>query len=158
MRRKDREVAEPSAIAEILDKCQALRVAFPAEYPYVVPVSFGYTREGAKFTLYFHSAKEGRKVDIVAANTPCKVGFEADRVIDVGSIGGESPCRWTCWFESVIGEGIVALVADDAEKRAGLDAIMKHYGYQGALDYDAKSFDLAYVYKLEVVAICGKRR
>lgn len=159
MRKKEREVVGADALAEILDRCQTLRIAFNAEYPYIVPVSFGYRLDNDKFTLYFHSAMAGRKVELIAANTPCKVGFEADRVDGVGSKDGsaDTPCTWTCWYESVIGEGIVSLVEGD-EKREGLDALMKHYRYEGKLEYDPRGFALANVYKIEVSSITGKRR
>ena len=43
---------------------------------YIVPLNFGYAEENGKRVFYFHSAKSGRKLDLIAG-TP-SVGFELD--------------------------------------------------------------------------------
>ncbi len=159
MRRADREVTDPAKIEEILKNCPVLRVAIPdEEYPYVVPVNYGWTRSDSRFTFYFHSSQSGRKARLLGTDGGRRVGFETDRLLSVGSNGdGSSPCRWTCRFESVIGEGIAQKATSEEEKRVGLDALMRRSGFEGALDYDAKSFELADVYKIEVVELSAKR-
>lgn len=43
MRRKDREVTEVATIKQIVAQCLVLRLAITqADYPYIVPVNFGY--------------------------------------------------------------------------------------------------------------------
>ncbi len=62
MRRKDRELVELSALYEILDKSDVLHLGlWDGHEVYVVPVN--YVRIGD--ALYFHSALEGRKVDVL---------------------------------------------------------------------------------------------
>ena len=45
MRRKDREITDPAAIAEIIHRCDVLYLGLndpeDPDYPYVVPVNFG---------------------------------------------------------------------------------------------------------------------
>ena len=79
MRRKDRQVTDGAAIDAIIRGCDCLRLAFPVGdgAPYILPLNFGFVREGEKRVFYFHSAKKGRKLDL-ARERPL-VGFELDR-------------------------------------------------------------------------------
>lgn len=63
MRRKDREVTCEADKLAILDECKVCRVALQDEQGlYIVPMNFGYQYESDRLTLYFHSAKSGRKI------------------------------------------------------------------------------------------------
>ena len=70
MRRADREVTDVKGIDEILQKCKTCHVAMVDNgAPYVVPLSYGYRIIGESvLELYFHSALEGRKLDILNSN------------------------------------------------------------------------------------------
>jgi len=66
MRRKDKEIKEIKDIEEILHKATVCRVAMVSNNsPYIVPLNFGYKDR----CLYFHSAGEGKKLDILRENT-----------------------------------------------------------------------------------------
>ena len=79
MRRKDREVTDQAAIQAILDKAQVLHLAMiDGDRPYVVPMHYGYTLENGRLTLYLHSAKEGRKLDILSKNSAVAFVLETD--------------------------------------------------------------------------------
>ena len=71
MRRKDREMKEFNQLAETIEKGQVCRIAIHDVYPYIVPMNYGYKIEEEQVTLYFHSAKEGRKI------TPFKINDSA---------------------------------------------------------------------------------
>ncbi len=59
MRRKEKEIADKSEIESIIRKSLVCRLGIvDAGLPYIVPLCFGYDN-GA---LFFHSAKEGRKI------------------------------------------------------------------------------------------------
>ncbi len=124
MRRKDREVTDPQRIEEIISACHCCRLGFCDDGEvYIVPLNFGYVRrEDGGYNFYFHSAKEGRKVDLAACLG--RVGFE----MDTGYVLHESPvaCDFSAAYQSVIGTGRVSLVEDPAEKEAGLQALMDH--------------------------------
>ena len=69
MRRKDREVTKQSEIAQILDMCKTACIAMDDEgEPYAVPLSYGYEWKGDDLILYFHCAKEGKKLEILKRN------------------------------------------------------------------------------------------
>ena len=68
MRRNDRELDFP-AILSLLDRCRIVRLAMiDGQEPYIVPLNYGYTCTDGQITLYCHSAKEGRKLDVMRAN------------------------------------------------------------------------------------------
>ena len=123
MRRKDREITDETAIRAILDKAQVLHLAMiDGDRPYVVPLHYGYSLIDGRLTLYLHSAKEGRKLDVLQKNG--RVAFVLET--DVSSIsGGEIPCKYGAAYASVMGEGKAAFLTDPAKKAAGLQILMK---------------------------------
>ena len=69
MRRKDREVTTVDGIKEILDSCKTACIAMvDGGAPYVVPLNYGYEIKDGNLIMYFHCAKEGRKIDILKRN------------------------------------------------------------------------------------------
>lgn len=120
MRRKDKEINELAVIESIISRAHVCRLALSDEdRPYVVPLCFGYTDN----TLYFHSAREGKKLDILRKNN--KVCFEFD--IDHELVEADEACDWGMKYRSVIGFGEASLIEDPEAKRSALDVIMKHY-------------------------------
>lgn len=62
MRRKEKEITESKILHEIVESAQVCRLGLSdGNAPYIVPLSFGY-RDGV---LYFHSAAESKKIDII---------------------------------------------------------------------------------------------
>ncbi len=58
MRRKDKVITDIKRIEEIINKAKVCRLALSLDdTPYVVPVRFDYSAA----TIYFHSAKGGKK-------------------------------------------------------------------------------------------------
>ena len=62
MRRADRQVTDVRALREIMQRCDAVTLAFAGDAPYAVPVSFGFEEEDGRFSLYIHCAAEGEKL------------------------------------------------------------------------------------------------
>ena len=121
MRRKDKEIMDTEKLAKLIKKCQVCRLGLSRDnIPYIVPVSFGY--DGT--SLYFHTALEGRKVDILAVNNQVCFEFEAgvQVVADV-----TKACNWSFSFQSVIGFGEVVELCEPEEKIKGLTQVMAQY-------------------------------
>ena len=60
MRRAENEMSSLADIVDVLDRCDTIRLGLHgSEYPYVVPLSFGYEVANGKVVLYAHGAKEG---------------------------------------------------------------------------------------------------
>ena len=124
MRRKDREITEEEQIREILQGAKILHLALmDGDYPYVVPLHYGYRYENGHLIFYMHGAKEGHKLDLLRANPKACVELEC-HVEPVS--GGEVPCRYGSTFASVIARGEVAAVTDEDEKIAGLRLLLSN--------------------------------
>jgi len=121
MRRKDREVTDPIRIEAIMKRCSVCRVGFYDDGEiYILPLNFGFERNGESYTLYFHGAKEGRKINL-AAKEP-RVGFEMDGTYTLKT--ADEACSFSAEYESIIGTGRIRLVCDAEEKRRGLACVM----------------------------------
>lgn len=153
MRRKDREVTCPERIEEIIKSSSCCRVGFSDNGEiYIVPLSFGYERANDRYTLYFHGATEGRKMEL-AKKSP-RVGFEMDCG---GTIAPASQaCKFSASFQSVIGNGIICSVTSLSEKTHGLSLIMEHYTGATEWDFPEKMLDAMAVLKLEVESLSCK--
>ena len=123
MRRKDRELTELGEILQVVERCKVCRLAMAdAAGLYLVPMNFGYEWDKDGLKLYFHSAKEGRKLDAILENP--QVCFEMDcqhRLIESDRV-----CGYSFSYQSMIGNGIATVVKDLEEKKKGLFLLMKH--------------------------------
>lgn len=160
MRTKGREVVDPVEIKKILSANQILRIGFYDEdvcYPYIVPLNYGFEYDlvSGKLTFYCHSAKKGRKLEIMKKNN--RVCFEIDE--SWGLKQTAYACEWALNFNSIIGVGRIYEIPDeDTEaKKRGLDIIMNNHGRYHALDYNPVSFSHTTVLKLEAEHFTGKR-
>lgn len=141
MRRKDREIKDTKKILEILEEAQVCRLGLydeEAKEVYIVPLNYGWkwTETGNELTesgepkgclqLYFHGAKEGRKLELIEKAKETKgIGFEIETGFSLHT--GEEACKHSAAFKSLIGCGSVALVTDSGEKTEALTSIMQHY-------------------------------
>ena len=147
MRRSDREVHDPAKIREVFEKSHCCHVGFcDSGRPYVLPLNFGYTEKDGHYTLYFHGANEGHKIDLLqkthyaCAELDC--GFELHTA--------EIACKYSAAFCSVIGEGPAAIIIDPEEKAAALGIIMSHYTARSDWKFDDAMVNAVTVWKLEL--------
>jgi hypothetical protein len=156
MRRKDREVRDRENLAPIFDEADACRLAFAVGgTPYIVTMNFGYEWEGALPVLYFHCAREGRKLEMMRANP--KVCFEVDSEHTL--VTGPDPCDWGMKYASIVGYGTLSEVLDDSGRSSGLDSVMRHYGWGGGPGgYREGSLSAAAILRLDVEEVSGKRK
>jgi hypothetical protein len=84
MRRKDKEIADPNKIEAVLNQAQIIHLAMlDGDRPYIVPLNFGY----AENTLYFHCAREGKKIDLINRNNTVCFQTEIDvRVLNADHV------------------------------------------------------------------------
>ncbi|MDR2729875.1 MAG: pyridoxamine 5'-phosphate oxidase family protein [Treponema sp.] len=156
MRRKDREITNLNEKLEIISKCKVCRLALAEDnVPYVVPLNFGYSFDNEILTLYFHGAKEGRKIDILRKND--QACFEMD--CDTKLIEAKTASNYSYAFKSIIGSGKVYFIDDAQEKHRALNFLMKHQTGNDT-EYCFSDSDLARtaVYKLVVDEFSGKKR
>ena len=155
MRRNDREVKDRKGIEEIILRCKTCHVAMVDDSsPYVVPLSFGYGfLDDDTLVLYFHSAFEGKKLDILKNNN--KVCFEMAN--EGESISSENPCNLGYYFSSLIGNGEVLFISDIAEKCTALSLIVKHQSGMNAT-IDNSQAETVCVFKIVSTDFTGKQK
>lgn len=148
MRRADKEIADRGEIDRILRKATVCRLGLvDGAAPYIVPLSFGY--DGS--TLYFHSAREGKKIDLLRRNPA--VRFEVD--VDVEPVPSGTSCGWTMRYRSVIGSGTASFVEEPGEKSAALGIIMRQYT-DGPCEFPEETLRKIEVFKVVIGEISGK--
>ena len=153
MRRKDREVTDSSQIRAVLNKCTHCRLGlYDGEEVYIVPMNFGWTEENGAYTLYFHCASAGRKLDILRQNP--KAAFQMDT--DFTLRPAETACDYSAAFASITGTGTVEFLTDPAEKRLGLAAVMDHTAGAGAWSFPEASVNRVTVLRLTVEKLSCK--
>jgi uncharacterized protein len=148
MRRKDKEIKDRKVIDSIIKRCRICHLAMSDDdQPYIVPLHFGYDGD----FLYFHTAPEGKKIDIIKKND--KVCFEFDILHDIVEAG--QPCQWGTKYESVLGSGTAEIIDDFAAKKAALELIMRQYG-SDASDFPEEVVKKTLIFRLRIREISGK--
>lgn len=147
MRRKDREITDFSKMVRIMNSCDCCRLGFvDGNEAYIVPMNFGYEINDEQLALFFHCAKEGRKIALIKDQTI--VSFEMDTRHEL--VVGDLPCDYTYLYQSIMGVGTLKLISDNDEKIYGLNRIMSHYSTEKWTDFDEKLVDKTNVLKLSV--------
>ncbi len=150
MIRKEKEIKDREEIESIIRKASICRLGLSFnDMPYVVPLNFGYEDN----CLYFHSAKEGKKMDILKKNP--KICFEFD--IDTQIVEDENPCRWSMRFKSVIGIGKAQIIHDLLAKKEALNIIMGHYAGFKTFEFDDEKIDSVAIIKVDIKKMSGKK-
>jgi len=153
MRRKDREVTDRAAQLAILEDCDVCRIGLVDQgRAYIVPMNFGWHEADDKLTLYFHCAKEGRKLAIMGE--ACPASFEADcshQLVTQPTCAG-----WTFRYRSVMGEGTLRRVETRAEQRLAMACLMAHYGGSAVPAPTEAMLDSIVVLALDVTILTAK--
>ncbi len=148
MRRADKQIHDTAVLEDILRRATICRLALAADdQPYIVPLCFGF-HDGA---LYFHSACEGTKLDILRKND--RVCFAVD--IDHEFVRADGACDWGLKYRSVIGFGRAAIIEDATAKREALDILMRHYA-DGPFEYSAEALANTTIIRVEIESMTGK--
>ena len=156
MRRSEREIFDIDEKISILNKCKVCRIGLSENnIPYIVPLNYGYVSDNNKITLYFHSALEGKKIDVIKNNN--KACFEID--CDTGLIEGEDACNYGYSYKSIIGFGEIIILENNEEKIYGLNRIMKHQTEKNVhYNFSDEQIKNVCVYKLTVEKYTGKQK
>jgi nitroimidazol reductase NimA-like FMN-containing flavoprotein (pyridoxamine 5'-phosphate oxidase superfamily) len=148
MRRNDKRIESAAELAELLRSGEVCHLSMVDDgKPYIVPLNYGYV-DGV---LYFHSAPEGRKIDILRKNPQVCFSVVADHQL----IEGVKACSWSASYRSVIGTGIASILTEPAEKKVGLNILMAQYSDR---EYEFSDWDLerVVVIRVEIEEMSGK--
>lgn len=153
MRRNDRAQGRDFSLS-LIDRCthgiMALSTGEPT--PYCLPLSFVRVKDD----LYFHCAREGRKVDLMRRFPQVCITFVGDdRPAFV------APAVYTTYFQSVIVTGTASEVTDPAEKAQALRALCQKLTpesmdcFESALE---ESLAVTAVWKVHMEELSGKAK
>jgi hypothetical protein len=116
VRRSDKEIKDHEEIKRILRSTKYVTIALSKDnQPYLVTLSHGYDEK--RNCIYFHCAKEGKKIDYINANN--RVWGQA--FIDYGYVEGE--CNHL--YSSVQFSGKVSFIEKSEEKVKAMQCMMR---------------------------------
>ena len=154
MRRTDKQITDIPTILSVIDRCDVCRLGLSQnDRPYIVPMNFGYEYADDRLTLYFHCAKEGRKMDMMRANP--NACFEMDIAHKLRE--GFQPCQYGMTYESVVGFGRIVICDDPREKDKGLLLLMQKYVPDRSFSFTMAQLESVAVLKLEAESFSGKQ-
>ena len=148
MRRKDRERDRNFAL-NVIDRCDygVISLVTPDGRPYCVPLSVVRIEN----EIYFHTATEGTKLDILRMNPyaslACVTGVQV------------IPGKFTTAYESAVVCGNVTEVTDEKQKIAALRALCLKFTPDNMDDFDnaiSRSLARTGIWKLTIESITGK--
>lgn len=150
MRRKELQIEDKDTLDAILNRAQVCRIGLCYDnIPYIVPVCFGY-RDNC---LYIHSAREGKKIEIIRKNN--SVCFEVE--VDVELLPNRLACDFAMQYQTVIGFGTAHIVEDEEQKIHALNILMDHYSEDRSHEYREKVLPKVAIIKIEIDSMTGKR-
>lgn len=121
----EKEITDFDEIDSLLNSSRVCRIALMnGNFPYIVPMCFGYNLEGGKLELYFRCEEKGKKLDLIKTNN--YAAFEIDKLYDI--VKSEKYFGFSAAsYKSITGTGVIE-VTTAIEKITGLEFIMKKYG------------------------------
>ena len=158
MRRNDKKIESAAELAELLQSGDICHLSMVDDgKPYVIPLNYGYIEGGyleggtTNGALYFHSAPEGRKLDILRKNPQVCFSIVADHQL----IEGVKACSWSASYRSVIGTGKAFILTEPAEKDEGLKILMAQYSDRD-YEFSEKDLERVVVIRVEIEEMSGK--
>jgi uncharacterized protein len=150
MRRTDKEIGSREEIDAIIRGSHVCRIALAMDnMPYVIPVSFGYDGD----SIFLHTAKEGKKINYIKNNN--NICFEFERNVKLFK-DTKNACKWTFFYESVIGFGKIHELESLEQREVGLNRIMSQYSGKKRV-FGEDPLKNIRVWKIEITSITGKR-
>ena len=131
-------------------------IGYPGEdMPYCLPLTF--VRVGDD--LYFHCARQGRKVELLRRDPRVCVTF----VGEDRPFFSDSPASYSTYFQSAIVTGTATEVTDDREKTAALLALCQkvtpdHVGGGKFEEAIGRSLAVTAVWKIRMEQVTGKAK
>ena len=152
MKKKEREVTNKNTIVEILKNGKFATISMcRANEPYIVTLSYGFDLK--QNSLYFHSAKEGLKVEFLRENSNV-CGTVVD---DLGYIMNDCSHK----YRSIVFWGKMATVEDLEEKKYGFNIILNHLeDNPGKMKIrflkNEQAYDNICIIRLNIIEMTGK--
>ena len=142
---KHREIKLTEEIERTIRKCDTCVVSMVDHnnMPYSIPMNFGYSDN----FIILHSAKEGKKIDILRQNPNVCIVFSTDHVLVKQS--EKVACSYTMKYRSVLAIGKVEFIEDNLDKIGVLNILMKQYSDK-SFTYNEPSLNGVCVIKVKI--------
>jgi nitroimidazol reductase NimA-like FMN-containing flavoprotein (pyridoxamine 5'-phosphate oxidase superfamily) len=116
MRRREKEIVDAKVLKKILKSAKHVTLALALnDQPYLATLSHGYDEK--RNCIYFHCAKEGKKLDYVKANNT----IWGQAILDYGYAEGKCNHRWA----SVQFQGNVTLLEELEDKHKAAECMIR---------------------------------
>lgn len=153
MRRKDRKVTDLDEIIEIIDECEIVRIGLAdGNYPYIVPLNFGYEVVGNQIALYIHGAMAGRKYEMLKKNPFCSFEMDVPLQMDCMIAQKDVTMRYKC----VMGKATAHFLDGEERQRIIDDVIMARHEETKNFEYNKVMVERTAVVRLEVTEMTAK--
>lgn len=166
MRRKDRQIISKDELFSLAKSCKFASVGLIDKNdeniirPYVVPLSFGikWEQKSELPSFYFHSAKNGRKIQLLKKNShACITLVKSANIKPVDNkVPNSDVCTASMYYESIIADGQFQIIQNEKEKKEALSIILDHYG-QPTSPMNSDLLSQTCVFKLTAENISGKK-
>lgn len=150
MRRSDKQIIDKAGIEAILWEGTVCFLALShGKSPYVVPLNYGY----ADNALYFHCAREGKKIDLIRANPSVSFSIVAGHEVRPN----DRACNWGAAYRSVIGLGRAMIISDAAGKEEALRTIMRHYSPELEWSFSEEQLNAVLAIRVDIASMTCKQ-
>jgi nitroimidazol reductase NimA-like FMN-containing flavoprotein (pyridoxamine 5'-phosphate oxidase superfamily) len=148
---KHKSITNMDEIRSIINKCDVCYVAMVDEgnLPYVLPFNFGFRDD----TVYIHSAREGKKIDILRKNPGVCISFSTDYQLRYQS--ENVACSWSMKYRSVLCYGKIEFIDDPVKKAETMNIIMQKYAGR-EFTFSVPSLKEVQPYKIRVERFEGR--
>jgi nitroimidazol reductase NimA-like FMN-containing flavoprotein (pyridoxamine 5'-phosphate oxidase superfamily) len=152
MRRKDKEVTDHTELVKPLREAAYVTLALCRDNePYIATLSHGYDEEAGR--IYFHCAREGKKVEILRAN-PIVWG---QALID----GGYQQGSCDHLYHTTQFRGVVSFVEGYEEKKRALETMVRRLddAPEGIIERQLKpdSVSKVLIGRIDILGMTGKK-
>ena len=152
MRRKDRLVTDINEIEGIIKECDVIRLGFQdGDFPYIVPLNYGYEIVDGQIYFYIHGAADGRKVDLIKQNGKCS--FQMDKSIELDLMPEVKDL--TTRYKSLFGHARIEFMEGE-DKFHGAQVLMNYDERTRDFEYDKAAVPNITIAKLTVLEYTGK--
>jgi hypothetical protein len=152
MRRTKKEIQTRAVVDNLLNTCPVGRLGTIGNdgYPRIKPLNFVYLNG----KIYFHSAKEGEKIDDIIRDN--RVLFEIDEPMGYVK-SGNNPCSAKYLYRSIMIRGKAVIVSDDGERLLALRSLMEKYQPEGGYgEFLTEKLNITAVVRIGIEEITGK--
>ena len=152
MRRAKKEIQNGTVVDNLLNTCPVGRLGTIGNdgYPRIKPLNFVYLNG----KIYFHSAKEGEKIDDIIRDN--RVLFEIDEPMGYVK-SGNNPCSAKFLYKSLMIKVRAAIVDDEGERLLALRSLMEKYQPEGGYGkFLTEKLNITVVVRIDIEEMTGK--